>query len=155
VIEKLPIDDAAALLIRKALNLDGHFPDLKGVDVEMIFFRSGLYLYPKWSCLVEQSQIGRHVYVVERGELAVYHDVNGDKKLVGTLRRGDVFGEIGLLRGGIRTATVVAERESRVFQLHYRDIEFMLKHNPDVGSRLERLANKRVQLLKSAGKLKK
>lgn len=146
MIDKLALDDATAALLCRALNLEKFFPKMTAADAELLFYRSGLYLYPKASCLVEQSQKGRDLYVLVRGELAVYRDARGKKKLVGTLKDGDVFGEIGLLGKGVRTATVVAQRESQVFHLHHLDILFQVKNNPDVGSHLKRLAEKRLRV---------
>jgi MFS family permease len=52
----------------------------------------------------EQAEIGDNVYVVEAGAAEVLRDGH----IVETLRRGDCFGEIALLRGCARSATVSA-----------------------------------------------
>ena len=63
--------------------------------------------------LIRQGEEGDTAYLVADGEL----DVTVDGALLATLDRGDIVGEIALLRGGPRTADVVARSEARVYAL--------------------------------------
>ena len=67
-----------------------------------------------------QGDAGDRFYVIEDGEA----DVIGDGHLVRTLRSGDCFGEIALLRDTPRTATVRARTTLRLYTLSRAD--FML-----------------------------
>ena len=63
--------------------------------------------------LIREGELGDTAYLVADGELEVS---TGGTKLA-TLGRGDIVGEIALLRGGPRTAEVVALGGARLYEL--------------------------------------
>jgi MFS family permease len=63
--------------------------------------------------VVVQGEHGDRFYVIEAGEA----DVIGDGRLIRTLRSRDGFGEIALLHDILRTATVRARTELRLYSL--------------------------------------
>jgi MFS family permease len=65
------------------------------------------------STLIRRGEAGDTAYVVADGEV----DVSIDGRKLATLRRGDIVGEIALLRGGPRTADVAALTDSRLYSL--------------------------------------
>lgn len=67
--------------------------------------------------VVKQGEPGERFYVVAGGEL----DVSVDGRVVRTLREGDYFGEIALLRDVPRTATVQARSEAALLVLDRGD----------------------------------
>jgi MFS family permease len=67
--------------------------------------------------VVKQGEPGERFYVVAGGEL----DVSVDGRVVRTLREGDYFGEIALLRDVPRTATVQARNEAALLVLDRGD----------------------------------
>jgi hypothetical protein len=64
----------------------------------------------------QQGDLADRFYVIEYGEA----DVVGDGRLIRTLRPGDGFGEIALLRNSMRTATVRARTALRLQTLESR-----------------------------------
>jgi len=141
---KLKVDSRVADLLNRALKLEGFFPEFKEEHVEKIFLRSGLYFYPKGAVVVEESAQGRDLYVIERGNLAVNRKDGNVSRCVANLKEGDIFGEIGLLHGGVRIATVIAQEDSKVFHIAYADIQYLLKHNQNLGMHLDNLAKERL-----------
>lgn len=61
--------------------------------------------------LIVEGSIGAEMYIVEEGKF----DVLAKGKILNELNRGSVFGELALLHGIPRTATVIATQKSKVW----------------------------------------
>ncbi len=82
--------------------------------------------------LVEQGQMGREAFVILEGKANVKR--NGRK--VTTLGPGDQFGELALLDGGPRTATVEAATPMRVLVLTQRGLVSVLEAVPGLSRKV-------------------
>lgn len=86
--------------------------------------------------LFEDGDEGELLYVVSRGELAVTKEVNGKEQEMAVLPAGSFVGELSLLNGEPRSATVKA-RTDCVLQVYDRPtLETLLRNNPSVAIRL-------------------
>jgi CRP/FNR family cyclic AMP-dependent transcriptional regulator len=85
--------------------------------------------------LVEQDGVGREAYVVIDGEASVKR---GNRRIA-SMGPGDHFGELALLDGGPRTATVVAETPMKVLVLGQREFAGLLDEVPGLAHKI--LAN--------------
>lgn len=75
---------------------------------------------------------GDGFFVIESGEAEV--SVDGEPR--GTLTAGDHFGEIALLMGSERTATVTAKSELRCYALTPWDFRSLVEHHPSIAWRV-------------------
>lgn len=82
--------------------------------------------------VVRQGDEGDSLFIVTRGELSV--QVDGTP--AGELREGDVFGEMSLLTGELRRATVVARGEVHLVEITKGEIEPIIRANPSLAGRL-------------------
>jgi ABC-type lipoprotein export system ATPase subunit len=72
-------------------------------------------MYPPGAVIVRQGDEPEDFYIVTAGEVeVVLEHPGGQEILVNSLRRGQYFGEIALLRGGTRVATVRASTAGEV-----------------------------------------
>ena len=79
--------------------------------------------------IVRQGEPGDTFYVLVEGEAKV-KDANG--RTLSRLIPGDFFGEISLMDGGPRTATVVAETNLTALALSRKDFSALLQSEPKV-----------------------
>jgi len=101
--------------------------------------------------VVRQNDEGGSLFIVRRGSL----DVHIDDAPVGTLREGDIFGEMSLLTGEKRKATVTAASEVRLVEISKEDIDPVIRAKPDLLEKLSAILARReesnIEKRKSAG----
>jgi CRP/FNR family transcriptional regulator, cyclic AMP receptor protein len=78
--------------------------------------------------LVREGEHGRHLYVIVDGSAQV---IRGGRK-VATLGPGDFFGELALISGAPRTATVTTETDTTVMVLDPRRFDVVMDEEPRV-----------------------
>ena len=78
--------------------------------------------------IVKQGVIGDSFYVVLTGQAKVV----ASGRTLNRLLPGNYFGEISLLDGGPRTASVVSETEMTLVMIAQADFLAMLARNPDI-----------------------
>jgi CRP-like cAMP-binding protein len=83
---------------------------------------------PDGKVLMRQGEIGNDMMVIVSGSVAIERD--GQR--VNTLGAGDFFGEIALVDGGPRTATVTTEEPCRLLVITHRDFHAMMEEFPEV-----------------------
>ena len=67
--------------------------------------------------LVKEGTVGRGLYIILFGEAEVKKLENGKNVLIATLKSGDIFGEISLIKESPTTATVAATMHSTILFL--------------------------------------
>jgi CRP-like cAMP-binding protein len=82
--------------------------------------------------LVEQGTTGREAYVIVEGEAEV---VRGET-VVATLNAGEAFGELALLDGGPRTASVRAATNLTVLVLGQREFGGIIEEVPGIAHKI-------------------
>lgn len=82
--------------------------------------------------LAVQGDNAYQLFIIDSGTA----DVTQDGGVIRTLGPGDVFGEIGLLATGTRTASVVATSPMRVRAMFIRDFKNLERSMPQLASSL-------------------
>ncbi len=104
--------------------------------------------FPPGATVVREGDAGDCLYVIKSGEVEVATlDGKGEKLVLARLKEGDYFGEISLLTGRPRTATVEVVRPAELVELSHRDFHRFLAGRPEArrvleGSLQERLGSK-------------
>lgn len=84
-------------------------------------------------------------YLVRMGFVRVSQTYPGGELVLGYLSRGNYFGEIGLLAGGVRTATCTALDHVELVKISAADFQAMVEKFPQVRQALERVVQERQQ----------
>jgi predicted acylesterase/phospholipase RssA len=100
---------------------------------------------PHGETLFRQDEPGACLYVVRNGRLRVIHNYGtSEERILRESGRGDCIGELALLSDEIRSATVVAVRDSELFQVSKRDFHVLIKEHPDAALNLLRVITGRL-----------
>ena len=93
--------------------------------------------------IVRQGQAADSFYLVRIGFVKVTENYPGGEMVLAYLSRGDYFGEIGLLGGGVRTATCTALDHVELVRISGEDFRDMVAKFPSVRAGLEAVAAER------------
>jgi len=108
------------------------FSSMSKKDLQKIAKASDEVDIPSGRVLIEQGTRGREAFVVIDGTATVKR--NGRK--VATLGPGAHFGELALLDGGSRTATIVADTDMKVLVIGQREFSGVLDEVPGLAHKV-------------------
>jgi len=95
--------------------------------------------YPQGATLVHEGTHDDGFFIVLQGEV----DVRRRARLLWTLRRGDFFGEIGLIANSPRTASVTTGTPVEALRVDGKDFKKLLSESPTLALKvLEALADR-------------
>lgn len=94
---------------------------------------------PAGTRLTVQGSYAREFFVIVDG----YAEVTKDEELVATLGPGEFFGELGLLEGPARHATVLAATPMRLLAVARRDFRSLLREVPSVATHIDDVVGSR------------
>jgi CRP/FNR family transcriptional regulator len=97
--------------------------------------------YMEGVSIVKENEAGNSFYVILEGQAKVLRGSRTITKLV----PGDFFGEISLLDGGARSASVVSETPMTLLELTQRAFQRLLRDDPSVALKLMEALAKRVR----------
>jgi CRP-like cAMP-binding protein len=96
--------------------------------------------------IIREGDAGRGLFAVLTGEVEIAkRDDLGTQVPIATLRAGEVFGEIALLRGTPATATVTAARQSTVLFLAREYFERLVDAVPELRYYFQKLSENRLE----------
>ncbi len=108
-------------------------------EIRRLSERVRVRVFATGEVVVRQNDEGESLFIVRRGSL----DVHIDDAPVGTLSEGEIFGEMSLLTGERRKATVTAAGEVRLVEISKEDIEPVIRANPHLLERLSAILARR------------
>ncbi|MCI5073727.1 mechanosensitive ion channel family protein [Oricola sp.] len=100
--------------------------------------------YAPDEALVRQGEAGSSLFVVAEGVLDVHVEGQDQKPLkVGHISAGEIFGEMSLLTGAPRSATVSASTGVVAYEITHAQFEALLKERPEIAEAISRLVARR------------
>ncbi len=95
--------------------------------------------------IVTEGEPGAEMFVIRSGEVEVYReDGHGGRKVLVTYKARDYFGEMALLTGNPRSASVRARTKVSLLRLLKSEFDALLQKHPGMAAILERTAAERM-----------
>ena len=107
--------------------------------------------------IIRAGDAGETMFVINRGSVKIQlpgADGNGRSTTLATLHEGRFFGEMALLTGEPRTATVIAVEESEVFEIGHDAVKSLFEINPYLAESLSEAIAERRALLEASAETK-
>ncbi|HXR09352.1 MAG TPA: cyclic nucleotide-binding domain-containing protein [Candidatus Acidoferrales bacterium] len=119
------------------------FAELSPDFIEHLKESVELVRYAPGQVIARQGDAADSFYLVRIGFVKISEEYPGGELVLAYLSRGDYFGEIGLLGGGVRTATCTALDHVEVVKISGDDFRQMVERFPSVRVGLEAVAAER------------
>jgi CRP-like cAMP-binding protein len=112
---------------REVLQRTPFFADvMNAAELDQLAAKLQVKTFPRGVTIVRQGDLGASMFVLVDGKVTVsVHSRSGEER-VATLTSGDVVGEMSLLTGARRNATVVASRQVTTLEIAKPALEELL-----------------------------
>ena len=104
------------------------FVGLSKTEAEELASHCDILVLPKGRFVFEQGESSTSIFVLFKGALNVsVRDQAGADNIVGTIQKGDVFGEMGVLEAVDRSATTITVEDSVILRIPGTSFTMMVK----------------------------
>ena len=124
------------------------FADIEASELAKIVRVGVRKKYKKGSIILLEEETGAALFVIIAGKVKIVRtDDDGREVILSILGENDFFGEMSLLTGEPRTASVIAEEETEVLQIKKEALKPILENNPQLVQSIYELIEERREIL--------
>ena len=132
--------------VQAAIAAQPLFRNLDKTQTGQLLSSANLHRYGRGEKVIRQGTEGSSMFVLIDGEADVHVEHPGGSAYVATLKAGDYFGEMSLLTGEKRSATVVAKTDCEVLEIGKTAFAEVLQSSETLLQKLsEMLAQRRLE----------
>jgi CRP-like cAMP-binding protein len=127
---------------------------LENAELHALAEHVGTRLYGRGEVLARQGEAGDTFFIIRSGRVRIdVDDILGDRLTAVTVNHlgpGDFFGEMALLTGAARGATVTAVEDTEILLVSRQDLAPLLQANPELPERLGAVLARRQEMNQAA-----
>jgi len=142
--------EAPATRLERALRDIDLFRPLSDDELRTAAARCRALHYAAGERIIEEGSPGDSFFVVDRGEVEVTKELGGVRRTLARLMEGQFFGEMALLTGEKRAATVVAATDVDLFTLDKTGFHDIIVGNPAIAVDISTILSERREALNQA-----
>jgi len=121
------------------------FSKLPTEALEAVAKKLRLERYHKDEVVFVEGSVGDAMYLIESGQVKVVTGMGDEERILTYLGPGDFFGEMALLLGEPRSATVRVTIDAELWVLRKADLEELLEEYPSIALHLTRELSRRLR----------
>jgi predicted RND superfamily exporter protein len=112
------------------------FAGLRPAQARIVVLMGEIRRYQPGDLIVRRGDVGDEMYVIIQGAVDVMIGAGDERRKIAQQRRGDVFGEMGLVRQHERSADVVAAEPVELLSVNQRFLERIQLRYPRIASKV-------------------
>ncbi|MGA1847391.1 mechanosensitive ion channel domain-containing protein [Deferribacter abyssi] len=120
------------------------FNTLSETTIENIIRFSAIHSYPRNFIIIEENEHGESMFIILEGIAEVFKN----NKKISELKSGDFFGEMSLLTGERRSATVITKTECKVVEISRPVFKVFLERDKKLIDAVNKIFKQRIDKLK-------
>lgn len=101
--------------------------------------------HPMGEIIFSEGDIGTEMFIIQSGTVELFKASGGEVRVLGTLKKGDFFGEMSVLEDIPRTASARAKTDVEVVRINGAIFDAMLKSNTEIAVRMMRKLSRRLR----------
>ena len=121
------------------------FSELPGDVLKAISARLHLERYRKGEVVFFEGSSGDSMYLIESGQVKIVSNINGEERFFTYLGPGNFFGEMALLLGEPRSATIKVDIDAELWVLQKVDMDELLEQYPAIAVTISRELSRRLR----------
>lgn len=137
--------------LRDLLRRVTYFEQCSDLELRQLIEYGYRQLFPSGQLVCQENGPGESFYIILTGSVEVFSQKIG--KYIATLHEGEFFGEMSLLMGTPRSATVRTLEDSILFVVERHDLQKLLVGHPGLADQLAQKLSERQQALRNLGLL--
>ena len=115
------------------------FASLNDDELDVIVRLSSNVKYPKNKIIFIENEEGNELYIILKGSIKVSKiSEGGEEMILAILKEGDFFGDMSLLDGKPRSATVTSNEDSILMLISGKSFEKVIEKHPRIALKLLR-----------------
>ncbi|MGC4114613.1 MAG: cyclic nucleotide-binding domain-containing protein [Myxococcales bacterium] len=122
------------------------FVDLEPEAFVDLVERTTVREYTDKQLVVREGDGGASVFIMVSGQARVVTESGDEPRQLAILSGGALFGELSILTGAPRSASIYAASDVELFEISHDDLDFVSKSHPTVPKALAEFAQKRLAM---------
>jgi len=116
------------------------------MKIEKKTFEQHVRLFDQGAVIFRENDEGSEMFIIIQGLVEIRKTTGpSSSKILTTLQKGDMFGEMAIIEKQPRSATAVAVQPTRVLVLNEKLYESMIGSNPDFARKMNRVLSERIR----------
>jgi CRP/FNR family transcriptional regulator, cyclic AMP receptor protein len=116
------------------------------MKIEKSTFEKQVRMFNQGAVIFRENEQGSEMFIIIQGVVEIRKSTGpSSSKILTTLQKGDMFGEMAIIEKQPRSATAVAVQPTRVLVLNERLYDAMLGSNPDFARKMNRVLSERIR----------